>query len=107
VRAAARGAAPGLCAAAPLLCSCSAPPLAADRLRPAPPASGAGAGAGGGDKATAKLLGAALGGASDAGDVELGVRGITTTCAPRWVEASERARGEMVLLRDRIAKLRE
>lgn len=52
------------------------------------------------DKATAKLLGAALG-----SDVELG--GISTGYAPRWVQASESIRSEMVVLKERITKLRE
>ena len=63
----------------------------------------------GDDKATAKLLGAALGSSSDGGDLELGcgVGAITASRAPRWVVASERTRAEMMLLRDRIVKLRE
>jgi hypothetical protein len=70
------------------------------RARRPSPAAGAGAA---GDKATAKLLGAALG-----GDVELAEGlGISAGYAPRWMQASEGIRGEMLVLRERIAKLRE
>ncbi|KAI8474871.1 MAG: Qa-snare protein, Tlg2/Syntaxin16-family [Monoraphidium minutum] len=59
-----------------------------------------------GDKATAKLLGASLGGGSD---VELGAAGprIAAGYAPRWMHASERIKSEMVVVRERITKLRE
>ncbi|KAI8470175.1 MAG: hypothetical protein J3K34DRAFT_458972 [Monoraphidium minutum] len=55
------------------------------------------------DKATAKLLGAALG--SSDGDIELG--GISTGYAPRWVQVSEKIKSEMSVLRERITRLRE
>lgn len=57
------------------------------------------------DRATAKLLGAALG-ASD-GDIELGSVGAASAYAPRWVQVSEGIKGEMAALKDRIARLRE
>lgn len=57
------------------------------------------------DRATAKLLGAALG--SSDGDIELGSAGISTGYAPRWVQVSERIKGDMADLKERIAKLRE
>jgi hypothetical protein len=78
---------------------------------PAPPSP---ADAHGGDKATAKLLGAALGSSSE-GDVEMGARGaaggddggqIAAAYAPRWVQVSENIRGEMVVLKERINKLK-
>lgn len=55
------------------------------------------------DKATAKLLGAALDGASD---VELG-EVIVPGTTPSWVLKSEKIKVEMGMLRDRINKLKE
>jgi syntaxin 16 len=59
-----------------------------------------------GDKATAKLLGAALGSSDDRGDVELG-SGIAATFAPSWVSKSEKIKGEMGILKERMSKLKE
>lgn len=75
---------------------------------PALPTPSADAGAA--DKATAKLLGAALGSSSSeggGGDLELGPARIAAGRAPRWVAASEGIKGEMLVLRERMAKLRE
>lgn len=58
-----------------------------------------------GDKATAKLLGAALGGSE--GDIELGSAKIGTGYAPRWVQMSEKIKLEMTVLKERITKLKE
>jgi len=63
------------------------------------------------DKATAKLLGAALGGGSDeagGGDVELATTSarIGAGYAPRWVRLSESIRVEMSIMKERITKLK-
>ncbi|GBF92946.1 hypothetical protein Rsub_05782 [Raphidocelis subcapitata] len=55
------------------------------------------------DSATARLLGAALG---EGGDVELGSVG-ASPYAPRWVQASERIRGEMAELKGHISRLKD
>jgi syntaxin 16 len=59
------------------------------------------------DRATAKLLGAALG-SDAAGDIELGSSsGIGASYAPSWVTRSEKVKGEMTVLKERINKLKE
>ncbi len=58
-----------------------------------------------GDRATAKLLGAALGG--DSGDIEMGGSGIAASFEPSWVVTSERIKAEMALLKERMGKLKE
>ncbi len=55
-------------------------------------------------RATAKLLGAALDGASD---LELGSPGISTTFAPSWVHKSEKIKAEMTILKERLSRLKE
>eukprot|EP00879_Flechtneria_rotunda_P010105 GHRR01010563.1.p1 GENE.GHRR01010563.1~~GHRR01010563.1.p1 ORF type:complete len:308 (+),score=91.35 GHRR01010563.1:249-1172(+) len=57
------------------------------------------------DRATAKLLGAALG--SDSADIEMGSSGISASYAPSWVARSEKIKGQMAVLKDRINKLKE
>jgi hypothetical protein len=54
-------------------------------------------------RATAKLLGAAL----DGGDFEAGSPGVSAAYAPGWVQKSEKIKGDMGLLKDRINKLKE
>lgn len=56
------------------------------------------------DKATAKLLGAALDGGSD---LEAGSTGIAAAYAPSWVQKSEKIKADMGVLKDRITRLRE
>eukprot|EP00775_Hariotina_reticulata_P011097 gene11097-11251_t len=59
------------------------------------------------DRATAKLLGAALG-SDAAGDIELGSSsGIGASYAPSWVTRSEKVKGDMTVLKERINKLKE
>jgi syntaxin 16 len=55
-------------------------------------------------RATAKLLGAALDGASD---LEHGTASISATFAPAWVQKSEKIKGDMGILRERLNKLKE
>lgn len=56
------------------------------------------------DRATAKLLGAALG----SSDIEMGSGGaIGASYAPSWVVRSERLKADMAVLKDRITKLKE
>lgn len=57
------------------------------------------------DRATAKLLGAALGG--DSSDIEMGSTGIAAAFAPSWVQRSEKIKAEMGILKERINKLKE
>lgn len=57
------------------------------------------------DRATAKLLGAALGG--DSGDVEIASSGIAAAFEPSWIVRTEKIKGEMAVLRERMNKLRE
>ena len=56
------------------------------------------------DRATAKLLGAALG----SSDIEMGSGGASgASYAPSWVVRSERLKADMAVLKDRITKLKE
>eukprot|EP00878_Enallax_costatus_P028292 GHUV01030546.1.p1 GENE.GHUV01030546.1~~GHUV01030546.1.p1 ORF type:complete len:152 (+),score=35.10 GHUV01030546.1:328-783(+) len=57
------------------------------------------------DRATAKLLGAALG--ANSSDIEMGSSGIGASYAPSWVSRSEKMKTEMTVLKDRINKLKE
>jgi hypothetical protein len=57
------------------------------------------------DKATAKLLGAALG--ADTSDIEMANTGIAAAFVPSWVQRSEKVKGSMMVLKDRITKLKE
>lgn len=57
------------------------------------------------DKATAKLIDAALNGAS--GDVEGGFVGVVGAVTPDWVVQSEKIKTEMGILKDRLNKLKE
>ena len=57
------------------------------------------------DKATAKLLGAALG--ADTSDIEMANTGIAAAFAPSWVQRSEKIKMAMALLKERITKLKE
>ncbi|GBF90215.1 hypothetical protein Rsub_03348 [Raphidocelis subcapitata] len=63
------------------------------------------------DRATAKLLGAALARSSEGGggDVELGrpSQTIPAAYAPRWITASENIKSEMTVVRERLGKLKE
>lgn len=56
------------------------------------------------DRATAKLLGAAIDGSSD---IELGSEGIAAAFVPSWVQKSEKIKAEMSVLKDRMNKLKE
>ncbi len=58
----------------------------------------------GGDKATEKLMKAALGSSSD---VEAATASTSSSLAPVWVQQSERIRVEMNLVKERLNKLKE
>ncbi|GFR46920.1 hypothetical protein Agub_g8567 [Astrephomene gubernaculifera] len=62
------------------------------------------AGTGQGDKATEKLISAALGNSSD---VEAAGSASSSSIAPVWVQQSERIRIEMNLVKERLSKLKE
>lgn len=55
--------------------------------------------------ATAKLLGAALGG--DSGDIEMASGSIGTGFVPSWLARSEKIKSDMTQLKGRINKLKE
>ncbi|GFH08512.1 Qa-SNARE protein, Tlg2/syntaxin16-family [Haematococcus lacustris] len=57
------------------------------------------------DKATLKLVGAALQGSSTSEDMD--ATATTSATAPVWLQTSEKVRSEMGILKDRLAKLRE
>lgn len=60
---------------------------------------------GGDDHATAKLLGAALGG--DSADIEMAAGSIGTSFVPSWLARSEKIKSDMTQLKGRISKLKE
>lgn len=55
-------------------------------------------------RATAKLLGAALGGGAD---IEMASGSIGTSFVPNWLARSEKIKADMSLLKGRISKLKE
>jgi hypothetical protein len=55
--------------------------------------------------ATAKLLGAALGG--DSSDIEMASGSIGTGFVPSWLARSEKIKADMTQLKSRINKLKE
>jgi hypothetical protein len=55
--------------------------------------------------ATAKLLGAALGG--DGADIEMASGSIGTSFVPSWLARSEKIKTDMTQLKGRISKLKE
>jgi hypothetical protein len=57
------------------------------------------------DRATAKLLGAALGG--DSSDIEMASTGIAAAFEPSWIVRTEKIKGEMAVLKERMNKLKE